>query len=108
MNFFILGLFSQIAKKKGIRLDYHYPTFSYVFIMKHRYLLVDVDLMTMFQRCSEKKVIVIWVGTTLKPNSLYKLVLNLKRKNESKQAIGNNVVDDNVLGDNITLIIGSR
>lgn len=76
--------YADFAKKNGIRLDYHYPTFTYAYLMKHHSLIVDNDLMLMFERFSAEDVIDIWVGTTLKPNALYKLVLNLRRNVEKE------------------------
>lgn len=82
------------AKKQGMRLDYHFPVFSYCYNMEHQVLVADKDLMTMFQRLSGKEMIKIWVGTCLKPNPLYKLVLNLRRKNEGTQkGVSENVVE---------------
>lgn len=89
--------YEEEGKKRGLRLDYHYPTFAYVFDMKHHYLITDKDLMLMFERTSSKPEVIIWVGTVLKPNALYKLVLNLKRQNEKKKK--NEEIIDNVASD---------
>lgn len=69
------------AKKKGLKLDYHYPVFAYVYNKDHHKLLTDKDLLLMFERLTGN-VITIWVGTCLKPDQLYKLVLNFRRMNE--------------------------
>lgn len=74
------------AKRRGIHLTYAYPTFAYVFEMDHHYLLTDAQLMTMFERCQKRDKIDIWIGTNMKPNPLYKLVMNLRRQNEAKKS----------------------
>ncbi|KAL8119377.1 hypothetical protein AgCh_016771 [Apium graveolens] len=43
--------------------------------MDHQYIIAVKDLILMFERMSEKELILIWVGTQMKPNNLYKLVL---------------------------------
>lgn len=64
------------AKKQGIKLNFHFPIFSYVFL-KQNSLDSDKDLMNMFERLAAKDVIQIWVGTVIKPSKIYKFVLNL-------------------------------
>lgn len=49
--------------------------------------------MKMFDKLSDRSLITVWVGTTLKPNFLYKLVLNLKRKSESAKKT---LTEDNI------------
>lgn len=53
--------------------------------MKYHKLETNKDLMLMFERKTDKNVIDIWVGTVLKPSTLYKLVLNLRRQSEKKK-----------------------
>lgn len=48
----------------------------------------------MFERKTDKNVIDIWVGTVLKPSTLYKLVLNLRRKTKKKKDTEDNVLND--------------
>ena len=81
--------FEDEAKKQGKKLDYHYPSFSYVYKMDHSNLITDKDLLRMFERISSE-VIIIWVGTTMKPDNLYKLMLNFRRMDEK----GKKLCDD--------------
>ena len=76
----IIVEYEDLGKKQRLRLDYAYPTFDYAFMMKHHMLESDKDLMKMFERFSDASEIPMWVGTVLKPSPLYKLVLNLRRR----------------------------
>ena len=60
------------AKKRGVKLDFAFPTFRYAYKGEHQLLVTDKDLMKMFERLAEKEVIHICVGTTVRPNELYK------------------------------------
>lgn len=79
--------YEDVAKREGLKLDFHYPTFKYVFNMKHHPLNTDKDLMTMFQRLNEKEVINIWVGTVMKPTPIYKTVLNYRSSTEKNKNV---------------------
>ncbi|XP_074340844.1 uncharacterized protein LOC141678425 isoform X2 [Apium graveolens] len=85
--------YEEEGKKLGQKLNYSYPTFTYVFQQRHWKLEKDVELIKMFDKLSDRSVITIWVGTTLKPNSLYKLVISLRSKNEGAD---NARPDDNI------------
>ncbi|KAL1824963.1 hypothetical protein ACET3Z_011741 [Daucus carota] len=81
----IIVEYEELGKKQRLKLDYAYPTFDYVFMMKHHKLESDKDLMKMFKRFSDASEIPIWVGTVLKPTPFYKLVLHFKRAEERKK-----------------------
>ncbi|KAL1826766.1 hypothetical protein ACET3Z_005178 [Daucus carota] len=76
------------AKRRGVKLDYAFPAFRYAFKMEHQLLVTDRDLMKMFERLAEREVIHICVGTTVRPNELYKTVLNFRRRTELKEKQG--------------------
>lgn len=79
------------SKKSGAKLDFKNPIFQYVYPMQHVKLLNDNDLMEMFCMLSEKKIIDIYVGTSVIHNSLYELLLKLR---EETQVENDNQVED--------------
>lgn len=53
--------FEDEGKKYGAKFEYKYPIFSYVYKMDHVKLLNDNDLVKMFARLSEQKMIYIYI-----------------------------------------------
>ncbi|XP_063936990.1 uncharacterized protein LOC135147691 isoform X2 [Daucus carota subsp. sativus] len=75
------------AERRGIHLDFGYPTFAYAWNMRHKWLENDAHLMQMFERFKDSTEIMIWVRTKMQPTPLYKLVMNLRRQNEHKKTV---------------------
>ena len=80
--------FEDEGKKSGAVLTYKYSVFSYVHKMDHVKMLNDKDLMEMFTRLNVKKFIDIWVGTMMKSNTLYELVLRFMEENKERDNEG--------------------
>lgn len=66
------------AKKEGLDQP-RFPTFAYVWKMKHQDLLTDKDLMLMFERLPKKEVIHILVGSGRKMSALNETVMSLRQ-----------------------------
>lgn len=61
--------YQEKAKEKNLETP-KYPTFKYIYKMKHVNLEIDIDLMKMFTNFPDKKEIYVWVGDGLKDSKV--------------------------------------
>ena len=66
------------ANKSGLKLEFNYPSCCYMFKVDHQSIKPDKNILFMFE-CLVEKLIFVLIETCLKPNHIYKLVLNFIR-----------------------------